>query len=119
MGARNTLRAYALYAGKVPATSMQLLAYMATVSKDADEYPWYSQGHEALAQFALGRKEPIQRADIAAVERALTPLFKAKAITTDRPAARRNDGPSTARYRLELDLAQPVDISVMRRQDAS
>jgi hypothetical protein len=116
MGARNVIKAYLLYAGKVPSTSMQILAYMATVSKDADEYPWYSQGHEALAIFALGRPEPAQRADIAAVERALTPLFKAKAITTDRKAARRRDGPSTARYRLELDLAQPVDISKMTQQ---
>lgn len=119
MGARNVLRAYALYAGKIPPLSMQVLTYMAVVSRDADEYPWYSEGHEALALFALGRTEPITRADIGAVERAISALFKAKAITTDRPAARRSDGPSTARYRLELDLAEPVDKSVSVRRTRS
>jgi hypothetical protein len=116
MGARNTLKAYALYAGKVPPLSMQLLAYMATVSKDADESPWFSQGHEALAVFALGRPEPITETDLKAVQRALKPLFEEKAIITERRGAMRRDSPSTARYRLELGLVQPVDISVMRRQ---
>lgn len=116
MGARNALRAYALYAGQLPATSMQLLTYMALVSKDADEEPWFSQGNEALALFALGRVEPITMPDLKAVQRSLRPLFEAKAITQDRAPAPRRDGPSTARYRLELGLAQPVDISVMSRQ---
>jgi hypothetical protein len=116
VGARNALKAYALYAGKLHALPMQVLTYMALVSKDADEYPWFSQGHEALAEFALGRPTPIQRADFGAVERALAALVKAKAITVERKAARRRDEPWTARYRLELDHAQPVDISVMRRQ---
>ena len=116
MGARNNLRAYLLYAGKVPPLSMQVLSYMATVSKDADESPWFSQGHEALAVFALGRTEPITDTDLKAVQRALKPLFEAKAIVTERRGAARRNSPSTARYRLELGLAPPVDISVMTKQ---
>jgi hypothetical protein len=116
VGARNALKAYALYAGKVPPLSMQILTYMATVSKDADESPWFSQGHEALAVFALGRSGPITESDLRAVQRALRPLFDAKAITQDRAPAPRRNAPSTARYRLELDLAQPVDISLMVKQ---
>lgn len=116
MGARNVLRAYALFAGKVPPLSMQLLGYMATVSKDADESPWFSQGNEALAVFAFGRRQPITESDLKSVQRALRPLFEAKAITQDRAPAPRRDAPSTARYRLELGLAQPVDISKMTAQ---
>ena len=117
MGASNAMRAYLLYAGKVPATSMQVLAYMALVSKDADEHPWYSQGHEALAQFALGRREnDITDSDLKSVQRALRPLFDAKAITLERRGAMRRGAPSTARYRLELDLAEPVDISKLKQQ---
>lgn len=116
MGATNVLRAYLAFAGKIPPLSMQVLAYMAAVSRDVDEEPWYSQGQEALAEFALGRERPIERADIAAVERALKPLFDEKAITTDRPSARRRDGPWTARYRLHLGHAQPVDIRRAKAQ---
>lgn len=117
MGAGNVLRAYLLFAGKVPATSMQVLTYMAVVSKDADEHPWYSQGHEAIAQFALGRREgEITDSDLKAVQRAIRPLFDAKAITLERRGSKRRSAPSTARYRLELDLAQPVDISKLKQQ---
>ena len=77
MGASNVLAAYAKWAGKVPPTSMQLLVYMAAVSKDSDRRPWFGQGHQALAQHALGRPAPTRGADIAAVERALAPLAKA------------------------------------------
>lgn len=102
MGATNAMLAYRLYAGRVPATSMQLLAFMALVSRDDDDRPWYGQGHEALAVHALGRQAPATRADIAAVERAITPLKRIKAIEVDRRAAVRRDGPSTVRYRLRL-----------------
>lgn len=102
MGASNVIAAYALYAGRVPATSMQLLAYMACISKDDDKKPWYGQGHAALAEHALGRSAPITRADIKAVERAIAPLAEKGAITTDRKAAVRSDGPNTVRYRLHL-----------------
>lgn len=115
MGATNALKAYLLYAGKVPPLSMQILAYMALVSIDADAEPWYSQGHASLAEFALGRPGATE-ADIRAVERAITPLLQIKAISTDRPAARRKRGSWTAKYRLHIDPAQPVDISKMRRQ---
>lgn len=107
MGASNVVAAYALYAGRVPATSMQVLAYMAVVSKDGDPRPWFGQGHAALAEHALGRKRPITDSDERAVRRAITPLLQAGAITTDRPAARdRRDGPNTARYRLHLDVGR-------------
>lgn len=102
MGASNVITAYAMYAGKVPATSMQLLAYMAVVSKDDDARPWFGQGHQALAQFALGRPLPIGRADIKAVERAIKPLAAEGAISTDRKASIRRDGAHTVRYRLHL-----------------
>lgn len=119
MGAGNVLRAYQLYAGKVPPLSMQVLAYMATVSIDADPDPWFSMGQESIAIHALGRKGDIGRAEIAAVERALKPLFEKGAITTVRKASVRRDSWSTAKYRLELEGAQPVDIDALREPEAS
>lgn len=94
--------AFQLYAGRVPATSMQLLAYMALVSRDDHTKPWYGQGHEALAAFAMGRTGPITDADVRAVRRAITPLLDVGAIETERRAAPRRDGHTTARYRLRL-----------------
>ena len=118
MGASNVIAAYALYAGKVPATSMQVLAYMAAVSKDADDEPWYGQGHMALAEHALGRDiEPCGCVDSCkhnrpheeAVRRAVKPLREIGAITVSRaPARRRTDGPSTVRYQLHLVVPATV-----------
>lgn len=105
MGGGNVALAYQLYAGKVPATSMQVLVYMALVSKDADSNPWFSKGREALAVHALGRPAPFGRADARAVERAVEPLLGIGAIETDRRASVRRDGSSTARYRLRLNPA--------------
>ena len=119
MGAKNVLRAYALYAGKVPPLSMQLLTYMAAVSKDADPLPWFSQGHEALAELALGRDDYETDAAVKAVERAMTPLFKVGAITTERGSGRRQHGAWTARYGLHLQDAQPVDNSVRHIRSVS
>lgn len=102
MGASNVAAAFATWAGKVPPLSMQVLTYMALVSRDADRQPWFGQGHAALAVHALGRAEPVTKADIAAVERAVAPLAKAGAIKADRRASVRRDGPSTVRYRLVL-----------------
>lgn len=102
MGAANAMAAYRKYAGKVPATSLQCLVYMALVSVDADRDPWFGLGHHALAEHALGRPSPISRADIKAVERAMAPLAEKGAITVDRKAAVRRDGSNTARYRLNL-----------------
>lgn len=101
MGASNVAAAYTVYAGKVPATAMVVLVYMALVSKDADAEPWYSQGHRALAEHALGRPEP-DEADVRAVGRAMTALLRAGAVSTVRRGAVRVDGPSTAKYRLHL-----------------
>lgn len=107
MGASNIAAAFTLYGGKVPAMSMLCLVYMALVAKDADAAPWYGKGHAALAEHALGRPSPITRKDIKAVERAVQPLIALKAISTDRPAAPRAEGPRTARYRLHL---RPDDV---------
>ena len=111
MGATNAMLAFQLYAGRVPATSMQLLAYMALVSKDSDAKPWCSLGHEALAAFAMGRPAPIADADVRAVRRAITPLLAVGAIETERRAAPRRDGHRTARYRLQLvaGAAESID----------
>lgn len=101
MGASNALAAYVKYAGKVPPQSLTVLVYMALVSKDADAHPWYGQGHEALAQHALGRPAPTTPTDLRAVERAVGPLL-GDALVVDRRAAIRIDGPNTVRYRLNL-----------------
>lgn len=105
MGAGNVALAFQIYAGKVPAMSMQVLTYMALVSKDSDPNPWFSKGREALAVHALGRPAPFDRADARAVERAVEPLLAVGAIETDRRASVRRDGQSTARYRLNLSVA--------------
>ena len=101
VGASNALAAFVKYAGKVPPQSMVVLLYMAVVSKDSDKHPWYGQGHEALAQHALGRPGPTTGADLRAVERAVEPLL-GDALIVDRRAAIRIDGPNTVRYRLNL-----------------
>jgi hypothetical protein len=108
MGAKNVAAAYLKFAGQVPSTSLVCLVYMALVSMDRDESPWYGEGHAALAEHALGRPAPITRADIKAVERAITPLLAVKALVADRRAAKRIDGGNTVRYRLQLDVGPDV-----------
>jgi hypothetical protein len=103
VGATNVAAAFQIYAGKIPPMSMQVLVYMALVSKDADERPWFSKGREAIALHALGRPAPFDRAAARAVERAVEPLLAVGAIETERKASVRRDGDSTARYRLNLD----------------
>lgn len=110
MGATNAMLAYQLYAGRIPPLSMQLLAFMALVSRDDDTRPWYGQGHEALALFALGRPAPATESDLRAVRRAIEPLLSIGAIEADRRAAVRRDGPSTVRYRLRLTDYMPQEI---------
>ena len=109
MGASNAIAALGTYAGLVPATSMVLLLRMALVSKDDDPHPWYGEGHEALARQALGRGRhaALERKDVKAVERAIEPLAAIGAITADRKASVRRDGPSTVRYRLNLHTPIP------------
>lgn len=115
MGAINVGTAFATYAGRVPATSMCLLAYMALVSKDNDARPWYGQGHAALADAALGRRLPHSKADIVAVERAIAPLVAIGAIEADRRASVRSNGPNTVRYRLNLSAQlRLVDVDLPR-----
>lgn len=101
MGASNALAAFRRYAGKVPPTSLALLAYMALISKDSDDWPFCRLGQHALAEFAMGRENP-DDSDLRAVQRALKPLLDAGAVTVDRAGAQRADGNVTARYRLNL-----------------
>ena len=114
MGASNVLAAYTAWAGKVPATSMQLLAYMAAVSLDSDPEPWFGMGHEALAVHALGHREPTDAA-LRAVRRAIAPLRRAGAISVARRSAPRRGGASTVRYRLHLDGAATATESIDER----
>ncbi|WP_147944552.1 hypothetical protein [Microbispora sp. CSR-4] len=107
MGASNALLAYATYAGKVPPLSLVCLTYMALISLDSDQQPWYGQGHEALAEHALGRTPPITDSDLRAVRRAVQPLLDGGAISVDRRAAPRKDAPSTVRYLLMLRPETP------------
>ncbi len=107
MGASNALAAYRLYAGKVPPTSLNVLAYMAAVSMDKDHEPSWWEGHEILAIRVLGRSEPITKTDRRAVERAITPLFAAGAITTTRHSSGHAEFSRTVRYRLWLTEPAP------------
>ena len=113
MGAANALAAWQLYAGKVPATSMNVLAYMAVVALDKHPEPSWWEGHEMLAIPCFGRSEPIGPADLRAVERAITPLFQACAITTVRHGSGRLERRITVRYRLWLTQPAP---DVFRRK---
>ena len=101
MGATNAIAAYRRYAGKVPGLSLAVLVYMALVSKDKDPWPWFTLGQHAIAEHALGRPDP-NAADLRAVQRAISPLIDAEAVTVDRAGAARSDGNTTARYRLNL-----------------
>lgn len=91
-----------MWGDKLPPKSLVLMVYMATRSLDSDEMPWFSRGHKHLAEHAFRRPSPAQRADVKAVERAMSPILRLGAAVADRRAAIRNDGPSTARYRLSL-----------------
>jgi hypothetical protein len=107
MGAANALAAYRLYAGKIPPLSMNALAYMSLVALDKDGEPSWWEGHEMLAVRCLGRPEPVTKSDLRAVERAITPLFGAGAITTVRHASGHHGRLVTVRYRLWLQHPAP------------
>ena len=62
--------------------------------------------HTALP-YALGRPAPVTASDIRAVERAMTPLHAVGAVTVDRRASVRRDGPHTVRLRA-IDAAGNV-----------
>ena len=116
MGASNAIAAFKQYAGLVPPTSLLLLVRMALTAKDSEPEPWYEWGHEALARDALGRGRhaEVSRSDVAAVERAIAPLRKVGAISTDRRPARRRDERPTVKYRLHLKAPnvprKPLDV---------
>ena len=107
MGSSNALAAYRLYAGKIPPASLNVLVYMALVALDKDAEPSWWEGHKMLAIRALGYPEPVGRAGRAAVERAVTPLFRAGAITTTRHAAGHAGRVTTVRYRLWITEPAP------------
>lgn len=107
MGSSNALAAYRLYAGKVPPRSLSVLAYMALVALDRDKDPSWWEGHEMLAIRCLGRPEPLSDTDLRAVRRAITPLFRAGAITIVRHAAGHRGRTVTVRYKLWLEHPAP------------
>lgn len=100
MGAANVASAYRLYAD-LPGASFKLLGYMALISLDRDPEPWFGQGADELAVRALGRRVA-DSAAIKAVERAMSPLFEAGAVTTTRHSSGRDGRRFPARYRLWL-----------------
>lgn len=103
MGASNALNAFRLYAGKVPPLSMNVLVFMSLVSMDRDSEPKYWEGHEALAVHCLGRDEAsIDDSDLRAVRRAITPLFKAGAITVAQHSSGRGEKRGRVSYWLHL-----------------
>lgn len=110
MGASNVIDAYRLYAGKVPPLSMQVLAFMAAVSKDKDGAPWCGVGHKTLAELALGRPQPMDDdvpgdpADLRAVRRAIQPLLESGAVYVIRRAAPNRQSFKTVKYGLNLGL---------------
>lgn len=119
MGASNAIAAYVLYSSRLPSKSMHVLNWMALVSLDKDTEPWWSQGHEVLAKMPLGRPEPITSADLRAVERAITPLFEAGAITVDRHSSGRPGNPQHVRYRLWLRQPAPDENRRVDHRSAS
>lgn len=103
MGASNALNAFRLYAGKVPPLSMNVLVFMSLVAMDKDSEPKFWEGHEALAVHCLGRDEAsIDDSDLRAVRRAITPLFKAGAITVAQHSSGRGEKHGRVTYRLHL-----------------
>lgn len=110
MGAGNVIDAYRLWAGKVPPLSMQVLAFMAAVSKDKDAEPWCGLGHKLLAELALGRPQPLAEdepgdpVDLRAVRRAIQPLLESGAVYVMRRASPNRATHKTVRYGLNVGL---------------
>ena len=125
MGASNALRVYAAW-GRVfrrDDRPLRVLVYMALVAKDADSKPWYSQGHEALSEMALGTPvpdEPKAERDkvLRVVRRAITQLHQAGAIRTVKRATYGKRGTSNVHYRLYLDGPGPDRPQVTQRPTA-
>jgi hypothetical protein len=115
VGAANVLAAFKLYAGKVPPTSLNVLAYMAAVALDKDAEPRFWEGHAILAIRCLGSVEPVSEADLRGVRRAITPLFTAGAITVDRHSTGHRGKAVTVRYRLWLVCPAPVENRQVRK----
>jgi hypothetical protein len=110
MGGSNVIDAFRLWSGKVPPLSMAVLAYMAAVSVDDHAEPWCGVGHKALAEFALGRSQPIAEdepgdsVDLRAVRRAITPLLEVGAVYVMRRASPNRATHKTVRYGLNVGL---------------
>jgi hypothetical protein len=117
MGSSNALAVFRLYSGKIPRSALNVLLYMALVAKDSDTEPQWWEGHDTLAMNVFGRDEPVTRSDLRAVERAITPLFSAGAITTIRHASGHRHHVITVRYRLWL--SHPAPDGKRRKQNGS
>jgi hypothetical protein len=101
---------------------MNVLLYMALVARDNDAEPQWWEGHDVLAMHVFGRQptddqKRVSRSDLRAVERAITPLFSAGAITTIRHASGHHDHVVTVRYRLWLN--GPAPDEERRKQNGS
>ena len=123
MGASNALRVYAAWGGVLDDRPLRLLIYMALVARDKDATPWFSQGHEALSEMALGTPvpdEPQKERDKAlrVVRRAITHLHQAGAISTVKRATYGKRGTSNVHYRLYLDGPNPDRPQVTGRPKA-
>lgn len=113
MGVGNIKRVYMGWAPTLNGKPMQVLIYMAMVSRDHDSAPWYGLGHEDLAANALGLELPLddktpenERARatmLRKVRRHITPLLKHGAIEVKERATFGHLGTSHVVYVLHLD----------------
>lgn len=101
MGAKNALRVYDRYAGRINWKQLAILNYMALRSLDDDPEPYYSGGIERLA-LALGDKPT--EGQLVNLKKLIRQMVKDGLLTKDREASplRKNPKDRTARYRLNL-----------------
>jgi len=107
VGAANALRVYAAWGGVLGDRPMRVLVYMALIARDKDAEPWFSQGHEVLAEMALALPAPGSPQAARVVRRAITQLHARGAIRTVKRATYGKRGTSNVHYRLYLDGPQP------------
>lgn len=111
MGAKNALRVYDRYAGRINWKQLAILNYMALRSLDDDPEPYYSGGIERLAQ-ALGDKPT--EGQLVNLKKLIRQMVKDGLLTKDREASplRKNPKDRTARYRLNLHEGVPSTPSM-------
>jgi hypothetical protein len=115
VGASNALRVYAAWGGILDDRPLRVLVYMALVARDKDATPWFSQGHDVLAEMALALPDPGSPQASRAVRRAITQLHGQGAIRTIKRATYGKRGTSNVHYRLYLDGPDPDRPQVTER----